>query len=222
MREQFDLILESLRTSWFQVMSILPRVLTAVVLLLVGWIIARTMRRVVVRVLRFLRLEAAAETTGVDDFLVRGGVRFTVVTLIGEFVYWGLLMTFFLAVFNLSGVTMGPDFVQRIASYVPSIMAALVVLLFGTLGARLLRGIVEAYLGNIGMKDSDRIGILVQMAMLAFVILLALQQLRIDVAILASVFQLAFGAVCLALALAFGLGGRAWAESILQRSWGKR
>jgi hypothetical protein len=222
MREQFGLILDSLQESWLQIISIVPRVLTAIVLLLIGWIVARAVRRGAVRLLRFLRLEDAAETTGVDDFLVRGGVRFTLVTLIGEFLYWGLLLIFVLTVFNLSGLSMGPDFVERLTGYIPSVLAAMVVLVFGTLGSRLLRGLVEAYLGNVGMKDSDRIGILVQWTFLAFVVLLALQQLQIDVAILASIFQLAFGAVCLALALAFGLGGRAWAESVLQRAWSRR
>jgi hypothetical protein len=88
MREQFNLILDSLQTSWFQIAAYLPRVLTAIVLLILGWLIARTVQRLVVRLLRLARLEAAAEQTGVDDFLVRGGVRFTVVTLIGEIFYW--------------------------------------------------------------------------------------------------------------------------------------
>jgi hypothetical protein len=222
MREQFDLILDSLQSSWFQIVAYLPRVLTAIVLLILGWLIARTVQRVVVRLLRLARLEAAAEQTGVDDFLVRGGVRFTVVTLIGEIFYWGLLLIFAIAVFNLIGLTMSQESVARLTSYVPNVMAALVVLIFGSLGARLIRGLVVAYLGNVGVKGSDRIGVLVQAALVAFVVLLALEQLRIDVKLLASAFQLAFGGICLALAIAFGLGGRNWAESILERTWSKR
>jgi hypothetical protein len=222
MREQFDLILDSLQSSWFQIAAYFPRVLTAVVLLILGWLIARTVQRVVVRLLRLARLEAAAEQTGVDDFLVRGGVRFTVVTLIGEIFYWGLILIFAVAVFNLIGLTMSPESVARLTSYVPNVMAALVVLIVGSLGARLIRGLVVAYLGNVGVKGSERIGILVQAALVAFVVLLALEQLRIDVKLLASAFQLAFGGICLALAIAFGLGGRNWAESILERTWSKR
>ena len=222
MREQFDLIVESLQSSWFQIAAYLPRVLTAILLLILGWLIARTVQRVVVRLLRLARLEAAAEQTGVDDFLVRGGVRFTVVTLIGEIFYWGLLLIFSVAVFNLIGLTMSPESVARLSSYVPNVMAALVVLIFGSLGARLIRGLVVAYLGNVGVKGSDRIGFLVQAALVAFVVLLALEQLRIDVQLLVSAFQLAFGGICLALAIAFGLGGRNWAESILERTWSKR
>lgn len=222
MRDQFDLILDSLQSSWFQIAAYLPRILTAIVLLILGWLIARTVQRVVVRLLRLVRLEAAAEQTGVDDFLVRGGVRFTVVTLIGEIFYWGLLLIFAVAVFNLIGLTMSPESVARLTSYVPNVMAALVVLIFGSLGARLIRGLVVAYLGNVGVKGSERIGYLVQGALVAFVMLLALEQLRIDVKLLASAFQLAFGGICLALAIAFGLGGRNWAESILERTWSKR
>ena len=222
MRAQFDLILDSLQRSWFQIAEYFPRVLTAVVLLILGWLIARTVQRIVVRLLRLARLEAAAEQTGVDDFLVRGGVRFTVVTLIGEIFYWGLLLIFAVAVFNLIGLTMSPESVARLTSYVPNVMAALVVLIFGSLGARLIRGLVVAYLGNVGVKGSERIGLLVQGALVAFVVLLALEQLRIDVKLLASAFQLAFGGICLALAIAFGLGGRNWAESILERTWSKR
>jgi hypothetical protein len=222
MRAQFDLILDSLQRSWFQIAAYLPRVLTAIMLLILGWLIARTVQRLVVRLLRLARLEAAAEQTGVDDFLVRGGVRFTVVTLIGEIFYWGLLLIFAVAVFNLIGLTMSPESVTRLTSYVPNVMAALVVLIFGSLGARLIRGLVVAYLGNVGVKGSERIGYLVQAALVAFVVILALEQLRIDVKLLASAFQLAFGGICLALAIAFGLGGRNWAESILERTWSKR
>jgi hypothetical protein len=222
MREQFNLILDSLQRSWFQIAAYLPRVVTAIVLLILGWLIARTVQRVVVRLLRLARLEAAAEQTGVDDFLIRGGVRFTVVTLIGEIFYWGLLLIFAVAVFNLIGLTMSPESVARLTSYVPNVMAALVVLIFGSLGARLIRGLVVAYLGNVGVNGSERIGFLVQAALVGFVVLLALEQLRIDVKLLASAFQLAFGGICLALAIAFGLGGRNWAESILKRSWSKR
>ncbi len=98
----------------------------------------------------------------------------------------------------------------------------MIVLAFGSLGAKFVRGIVEAYLNNIGVKEASNLGLLVHGALLAFVAILALEQLQIDAGLLRSAFQLAFGGLCLGLALAFGLGGRAWAESILDRSRNKR
>jgi hypothetical protein len=222
MREQFGLILESLRESWLLVGAWLPRLLVAVLLLLVGWLLARGAQRAVVRLLRLLGLESAAERTGVDDFLVRGGVRFTAVTLVGQFFYWTLLLIFTVAVFNVLGLTMGPELMGRLTQYVPNLVAALAVLVFGSMAARFIGGFVEAYLGNVGMRGGDTIGILVQIALMAFVAILALEQLGIAVNLLTSAFELAFGGLCLALALAFGLGGRTWAKSILERTRARR
>jgi len=218
MREQVDLVLESLRSSWLLVAAWLPRILFAIVLLIIGWLLARGVQKVVVKLLRLLRLEAAAEQTGVDDFLVRGGVRFTVVTLVGQIFYWTLLLIFTVTVLNVLGITMGPELMTRMAGYVPNLAAAIAVLVFGAMAARFIRGFVEAYLGNVGMRGGANIGVLVQIALMAFVAVLALEQLGIAVTLLTSAFQLAFGGLCLALALAFGLGGRSWAESLLSRT----
>lgn len=222
MRDQFVLILDSLQNSWYQVAAFTPRLVVALLLLIVGWLLARGAEWVTVRVLRTVRVEEAAEHTGLDDFLLRGGVRFTVVTLIGRTIYWGILLMFALAMFNLLGLTMGDDLMARLVGYVPNVVAGMIVLVFGSLGARFVRGLVEAYLNNVGVKEAGSLGILVYGALLGFVAILALEQLGIDVSLLASAFQLAFGGLCLGLALAFGLGGRAWAESILERTRNKR
>jgi hypothetical protein len=222
MRDEFTLILQSLETTWRQVAAWAPRVLVAALLLTAGWLIARLVQRGVVRLLRLVRLDVAAEHTGVEDFLVRGGVRLTAVSLIGQLLYWGLMLIFVLAVFNVLGLTLAPALVQRLGDYVPNLTAALVILVFGIVIARFVRGLVDAYLNNVGVRGSANIAILVQAALLGFVGILALEQLEIDVQLLTSAFQLAFGGVCLALALAFGLGGRGWAESVLDRAWKRR
>jgi len=222
MRDQFALIFESLQNSWYQVAAFTPRLLVAAVLLTVGWLIARAAQWIVVQVLRRARVEEAAEHTGLDDFLLRGGVRYTVVTLAGQTVYWGILLMFSLAMFDVLGLTMGSDLMGRVVDYVPNVVAGMIVLVFGSLAARFVRGIVEAYLNNVGVKEAGGLGMLVYGALLAFVAILALEQLGIDVGLLTSAFELAFGGLCLGLALAFGLGGRAWAESILERTRSKR
>jgi len=222
MREEFSQILESLLSSWTLISAWLPRLLVATILLLLGWLLARAVRRVVVKFLRWARLEAAAEQTGVDDFLARGGVRFTIVTLVGEIVYWGLILIFTVAALNLLGINVGQELTDRLAQYVPNLVAAMVVLVFGTVGARFIRGLVEAYLENLRVTGAAGIAVLVQGALLAFVAVLALEQLGLAMTLLTSAFLLVLGGLCLALALAFGLGGRAWAESILERSRSKR
>lgn len=222
MRTELSLVLDSLRQSALQIARFAPRVLVAIALLLVGWLLARGVRWAVVRVLRLVRLETAAERSGLDDFLLRGGVRFTIVTLVGETVYWGILLIFALAMFDLLGLTMSQALASRLGGYVPNLGAALMVLIFGSLLARFTRGVVEAYLNNVGFKQTASVGLLVHGALISFVVIFALEQLGMAVALLTSAFQLAFGGLCLGLALAFGLGGRTWAESILERTRNRR
>ena len=74
-----------------------PRLDLALVLLVVGWMLARLVRRLVIRGLRLVKADVAAEKAGLEDFLVQGGVRFTTVTLVGSFVYWAINLTVVLA-----------------------------------------------------------------------------------------------------------------------------
>ena len=217
-----DPIADALRLTWTQLQIVSPRVFGALAFLIVGWLVARTIRKLVLRLLRVLRLESAAERAGFEDFLMRGGVRFTTVALIANMVYWGLMLIVAMAVFNILGVPLSTTLLEQVGGYLPSVMVALVIVVFGTMLARFIGATVHPYLNNIGVQGAQAIGFLAQIALLTFVATLALQQLRIGGDVLTSAFQLAFGGLCLALALAFGLGGREWAAAIIQRTWKAR
>lgn len=217
-----DPIQDSLYLTWLQLQAFLPRLLAATLILLGGWLLARVFRKVVIKVLRMAHVEQASERAGLDDFLLRGGVRFTTVTLVGQIAYWGVFVVVALAVFNLLGLPVSTSLIEEVVRYVPSVMVALVIIVFGSLLARFLSGAVRTYLDNIGVAGARAIGYMTQGALLTFVAVLALEQLRIGGQVLISAFQLAFGGLCLAMALAFGLGGREWAAGILARTWKAR
>ncbi len=216
--EFVDLLLDSVRLTWEQVSVVTPRLIIVLLLLTAAWLIARLARALTVRLLRLLRLEAAAERTGIEDFLLRGGVRYTAVTLTGMVVYWGVLLIGVLAVFNALGLQVDRGVMERVINYLPNVMVAIVIVVFGSLLSRFLGGLLHTYFNNIGVSGARGISLLAQAAIMAFVVTLALEQLRIGVEVLRAAFQLAFGGLCLALALAFGLGGRDWAASILDRT----
>jgi hypothetical protein len=213
-----DPILDALRLTWSQLQVLSPRLLSATLLLIFGWLIARGIRTGLIKVLRLIRLESAAERAGIESFLMRGGVRFTAVTLTGTLVYWLLMLVVALTVFNVLGLQVSAMLLDQVSAYLPNILVALVILVFGLMLARFLGAMVETYLNNIGVERAEEIGFLTRAATIAFVLTLALQQLQFGGDVLLSAFQLAFGGVCLALALAFGLGGREWAAGILHRT----
>jgi hypothetical protein len=219
--ESFETILESLRVFWTELAAFLPRLLAALALLAVGWVVARLVRRATIRFLKLVRLDAVAERAGIEDFLVQGGVRYTAVTILAQLVYWLLLFTVLLATLNVLGLGVAAELFNRVVLYIPNVLAAVLVLLFGSLLGRFLGGALYTYLNNTGVSGARFLSTLAQWAVLVFVGFIALEQLRIGGQILVSAFQIAFGAFCLALALAFGLGGRRWAAQLLERMWGR-
>ncbi len=219
MSEQMNLTLESLNTFWSQFVLFLPQLVVAALLLIVGWLVAKLLRKVMIKLLKLLRLDVAAEKAGVEDFLLQGGVQYTTITILANLIYWFIMFAVSLAVLNSLGLPAAAELFNRIILYIPNIIVAVLVLIFGTLFAKLIRGVTFTYLSNVGIAGAEFVSHVAQWALLIFVVSVALEQLAIGGQVLVSAFQIAFGALCLALALAFGLGGREWAAHILEKLW---
>ena len=214
-----DPILDALRLTWSQLQILSPRLVSASLLLIFGWLIARGVQQGTHQAASPDPARVGGGThRGRESFLMRGGVPFTAVTLTGAVVYWLLMLVVALAVFNVLGLEVSGAILDQVSQYLPNILVALVIVVFGSMLARFLGGLVETYLNNIGVDRAQEIGFLARAATIAFVLTLALRQLQFAGDVLLSAFQLAFGGFCLALALAFGLGGKDWAAGILQRT----
>ena len=214
---QSSSLLASLERQWSAFTAALPELLLALGLLFAGWLLAKLVRRLAIRLLRAIRFDVLSERAGIEDFLVQGGVRFTTVTLLGSALYWMILLGIFVALLDSLGVRAAGDLFARMVNYLPNVLLAVGILVFGSLLARILGGVVYTYLNNIGSSAAEPIGAVARLAVLAFVLFMAAEQLAIQSQVLVSAFQIAFAALCFALALAFGLGGREWAASVMNR-----
>lgn len=210
-------LVDSLRRQGERVWDVLPDIGLAILLLALGWLLARFARKVLVRLLRSLRVDEMAERAGLEDFLIQGGVQYTTVTLIAGTVYWLILLGVFIALLDALGVRAAGELFVRLTHFVPNVMLAVGILVFGSLLSRVIGGIVTSYLSNVGSTTAEPVGALARYAMLIFVVFMAAEQVAIGSAVLVSAFQIAFAAVCLAAALAFGLGGREWAARVIER-----
>ncbi len=212
-----SVLIRSLRDTWARILDALPDLALAFVLLVTGWLVAKLARRITIRVLRQLRVDDLAERAGFDDFLIQGGVRMTTVTLLAGTVYWLILAGVFVALLDALGVRTAGELLARMVHFVPNLVLAVGILVFGSLLSRVVGGLVYSYLSNIGSAGAEPIGALARYALLVFVVFMAAEQLAIRSEVLVSAFQIAFAAVCLAAALAFGLGGRDWAAEVISR-----
>jgi hypothetical protein len=210
-------LLQSLRRSLLRFADALPDLLLALALLIAGWLLAKLVRRLLIRIMRAGRVDEFAERSGLDDFLVRGGVEHTTVTIVAGTVYWLILAAVFITLLDALGLRTAEVLLERLAIFFPNLIVAIGILVFGSLLARVVGGLVFSYLSNVGSAAAAPIGALARYALLVFTIIMAAEQLAIATEVLISAFQIAFAALCLAAALAFGLGGREWAAGVIAR-----
>ena len=219
--EQVDILMETLRNFWMEFTAFVPTLLAAIILSVVGLIVARILRRASLKIFKLLRLDVIAERSGIEDFLLKGGVRFTAVTLLANLIYWFVLFAAFLAALNILGLEVAAELLNRVVLYIPRVVVSVFVLIFGVLFAKLVQGAAYTYLSNVGIEGARLMSTVAEYAILFFVASIALEQLGIGGEILVSAFQIAFGALCLALAIAFGLGGKEWAARFLESTFKK-
>jgi hypothetical protein len=219
MPEQIRTAFESLKIFWEQLLQFIPQLVVGIFLMLIGWALAKVLRKGMIKLLRLVRLDIAAEKAGIEDFLLKGGAQYSSVNVVANLIYWFLMFALTMAVLHSLGLDMAKELFNRLLLYIPNVIAAILVLIFGTLLAKLARGTTLTYLTNVRVSGAEFISSVVYWAIVLLVVSIALQQLSLGGQILISAFEIAFGGLCLALALAFGLAGKEWATQILEKLW---
>ena len=217
--ERIDMLLDPVKAALIQVAHFLPKLAVAVVVFLIGWLLARVARFAVTKGLRAANFPVLSERAGLDSFLREAGFRIDATDILGALVFWIVLVAALLIAFN--GLDLGyvTDLLGRIAVFLPRLVVALLILVFGMYFARFAGGAVAVYCRGARIQDADVLGKIVRYAILAFVIVIAIDQIGLGGDILRGAFLIVLAGVVLALALAFGLGGKGWAQELLQRWW---
>ena len=219
MPEQIRTTFESLKVFWEQLLQFIPQLIVGIFLMLVGWALAKLLRKGMIKLLRLVRLDVAAEKAGIEDFLLKGGAQYSSVNVVANLMYWFIMFGLTLAILHSLGLDMAKELFNRFLLYIPNVIAAILVLIFGTLLAKLARGTTLTYLTNVRVSGAEFISSVVYWAIVLLIVSIALQQLSLGGQILISAFEIAFGGMCLALAIAFGLAGKEWATQILEKLW---
>jgi len=214
--------LEPLRGFLLSVGDFLPRLALALLILVAGWIVAKMARFAIAKGLRAVNFNVLTERAGMDGFLRDGGIRSDTTDIIALLVYWLVILASLVIGFNLMGLTYITDLLGRVILFLPKVMVALLILAFGAYFARFIGNAVTAYCRNVHLQDADILGRLAQYAIIAFVVLIALDQVNIGGDIVRQTFLIILAGVVLALALAFGIGGKDWAAEMLERWWPRR
>jgi hypothetical protein len=185
--------------------------------LLVGWLVAKAFRFSVVKALRALNFHVLTERAGIDGFLQQGGSEKDTTELFGWIAYVLVLLASLIVAFNGLGLSQVTELLGRVLLFVPRLLVALLVLVFGTYFARFAGNAVQSYCRGAEISDGDILGRLMQYGVMAFVVLLAVDHLDIGGGLIQQTFLILLSGVVVALALAFGLGARDRAAALIER-----
>lgn len=195
----------------------LPRLVGALVLLLLGWLVARLVRFVLSNLLRRLGLDRLAERAGVYKLFSDAGLApsASVANLIARVVYWIVLLVFLIAATESLGLPGVVDALGGLVAYLPNVLAAVLILLLGSLIAGVVGGTLGTLTTQVGVAAGPLLGQVVRYVIIAFAVILALDQLGIETTLLIAAAIAIIAATALALALAFGIGSRELAHNIM-------
>ncbi len=217
MQQQLDIFIASMNSFWQDIAHFFPKLLAAILIVLVGWVCARIARHGVKRLLEFAGFDDAARKSGLEAFLQHGDKELTFSGIIGGVVYWLVLLLFMVAGANTIGLGEVASMVSALANYLPHVIIAILIMIFGTLLARFVNRLVFAWLHGIKFEGALVASTSAEYLIQIFALFVALEQLGIGTQLLTALFVIVFGSVFLALAIAFGLGGREWAASVIAR-----
>lgn len=215
-----DTIVASLQQVWTSVANFVPFLIGAVVVFIVGWIIAVSLGKLVEQVVRALRIDHLLSKLEVEKAVERAGWKLNSGAFLGGLVRWFLIVVFLLAAANILGLTQVSDFLREVLLYIPNVVVAALILIIAALVAstveRVARGSVEAAGYNGAL-----VAVVARWAIWVFAFVAALQQLGIATALLQTVVTGLVAALALAFGLAFGLGGKDAAAGFLEKVRGE-
>ena len=203
--------------SWV-VVQFTPRIVLAIALLMLGWLIGASLGRIVSQVVRALRVDAALRSAGVEEVVTRAGFALNSGRFIGELIKWFIVVVFLSASLEFLGLTQVTIFLQEVVLlYLPQVIVAVLILLLAAVIAEIAKNAVVASARAAGAHSVNLMGGLAKWAIWIFGVLAALSQLGIATAFVQTLFTGVVIALSLAFGLAFGLGGKEHASDYIAK-----
>jgi len=213
-----DVLVGSLQNLWLGVVSFLPSLLGAIIVFIIGLIIAAGLDKLVERIIYWVKVDNLLRKAGLEAYLQRANLRLNSGYFLGKIVYWFIFIVFLLAAAEILGLPALSQFLQNVLNYIPSIIVAVLILLATFILANFLRGLVKASVFAAKLHMAKAASTVTWWVVVIFGFLAALLQLGVAVQIINTLITGIIAMVVLAGGLAFGLGGKDIAARMLEKA----
>ncbi|MCH7883383.1 hypothetical protein IIA95_03140 [Patescibacteria group bacterium] len=213
-----DVLVMSFQQLWTGVIAFVPQLVVALVIFIIGWIIAVALERVIVQIFHALKVDRALQGIGLEEPLSRAGMRLDSGVFIGALVKWFFILVFLVAAVDVLGLKQVNVFLSDIVLvYLPNVIVAAIILVVAAVIADVLKRVVTGSARAAKLPSAGFLGGVTKWAIWIFAILAALFQLGIAGPLVQTLFTGAIAAFALAVGLSFGLGGKDAAARFLNR-----
>ncbi|MBI2628135.1 MAG: hypothetical protein HYW71_01710 [Candidatus Niyogibacteria bacterium] len=213
-----DVLVASFQQLWTGVVSFVPRLVVAVIVFIIGWIIAVAIGKVVAQIIRSIKVDRALQNLGMEEPLSRAGFRLDSGAFLGAVVRWFFLIVFLVAAIDVLGLNQVNIFLSDIVLfYLPNVVVAALILMVGALIANATKKVVVGAVRAAHLPSSGFLGGIAKWSVWIFSILAALYQLGIAGPFVQTLFTAFMAMLALAGGLAFGLGGKEAAARYLEK-----
>ncbi len=202
-------------------LAAIPRILGFLVILIIGWIIAGLLATAVAALLRAVRFNDLAQRSGLSGFVTSMGIRRDPAGVLADIVKWFVRLIVLVVAFDALGLPAVSSVLQQFLLWIPNLVVAVVILVIAGLAANALGNLVRGATAEAGFENPDLLATIARVAVWAFGIVIAVNQIGIAQTLVNTLFMAFVGAIALAAGLAFGLGGRETAGQIVQ-NWYNR
>lgn len=200
------LLKEPVMAMWVKIWSYVPNLVASLVILFVGWVIAKIVAALVEKILEVLKVDVAAEKAGLNDILAKGDVKKSFSEILASIVYWLMVLVVIATAVQPLRLTVASELVSRLVDYIPNLIAAIFVLIFGGLLSSFSGSIVQTAAGNAKLRHARTLGQIARVVILVLTIAVALEQLQIGLGIINLTVSIFLASLGLGFAIAVGLG----------------
>jgi flagellar biosynthesis protein FliQ len=198
-----------------QILRVLPSFLFAAAILLAGYLLARLIERWTDSILKRLNFNKMAEAGGLSEAMERSGTRLDPIHAMGKLLFWLVMLVVILLASTALGLTSINEMFRTMLSYIPTLIAAIVIVILGMIVGEFVRALVLASAGRVeGVPTLAKIA---KAAVVVIAVFMALTQLGVAEELITAAFTLILGAIALGAGLAFGLGNQKLAGEITRR-----
>ena len=217
-----DLTFNSLITMGRDIASALPKIIGALIILLIGWIVTKIILFVLGKILKLAKVDTLSEKINEMDLFGKGGFTFDIAKIILGFVKWLLLLVFLIVAADILSWEIISTEIGNLLRYLPRLFSALALMMIGLYVGNFVKTTVKKLFDSLEFAGSNVVSNLLFYIIVIFISITALNQAGIDTTIITNNITLILGAFLLAFALGLGLGSRDIITDLLRSFYTRR